>query len=282
MSNGRRRRRRFADKPSYHASAFGGWGDYRTWAEHQFLPKPAEAEAEDAQDVEVEDGARDVEAHDGARDVETDDGVWDAEVAVVGQEGAYGAPEGYDAPEGYGALERYDAPEGYGAPEGYDVPERSWADADEHHYVESSPDAVPRATPTPATDPDWAPPHSTRYENENSRPVGPRPYVISGGRTHGDAPLRMDTLISVTPQGTLSADDPALSPEYRWICDMCREPMAVVEIAGRLRMPIGVAIVLIGDAIGWNLLRMHPLAEVDNQPSLSIITRVREGLLRLP
>ncbi|MEU8040801.1 DUF742 domain-containing protein [Streptosporangium sp. NPDC049078] len=276
MSNGRRRRRRFADKPSYHASAFGGWGDYRTWAEHQFLPKPAEEAAEDARDVEVEDGAREIEAHDGARDVEADDGVWDAEVAVAGEEGTH------DAPEGYGAPERYDVPEGYDAPERYDVPERSWADADEHHYAESFPDAMPRVAPAPATDPDWAPSSSTRYEHENSRPVGPRPYVISGGRTHGDAPLRMDSLISVTPQGTMSADDPALSPEYRWICDMCREPMAVVEIAGRLRMPIGVAIVLIGDAIGWNLLRVHPLAEVDNQPSLNIITRVRDGLLRLP
>jgi|GEM_PF-571321 len=255
MSIGRRRRRRFADKPNYPASAFGGWGDYRTWAEHQFLPKPVEEEPEEARDVEVDDGARE----DDARDVETGDGAWeddarDTEEAVAGEEGAYGDPG------------------------------RSWADADEHHHVESTPDVVPRAGPAPATDldPDWAPPYPARYGRENSRPVGPRPYVLSRGRTRGDTPLRMDTLISVTPQGALSVDDPALSSEYRWICDICREPMAVVEIAGRLRMPIGVTIVLIGDAIGWNLLRMHPVTEADNQPSLGIITRVHEGLRRLP
>ncbi|WP_326830216.1 DUF742 domain-containing protein [Streptosporangium sp. NBC_01810] len=236
MSISRRRRRRDADKPKYHSSAFGGWGDYRLWAENQFLPKPVEEveeEDDDTQDVEADDDTRDVEAA----------------VVDVGRE------------------------------EAHDDPEEFWADVDDHH-VGISPDTVPRVSPAPIPAPDWPPPYPAPYQ-QDSRPVGPRPYVLTGGRTSGDGLLRMDSLISVTPTGMLSVDNPALSPEYRWICDMCQEPMAVIEIAGRIRAPLGVAIVLISDAIGWNLLRVHSPAEVDGQPSIELIVRVHEGLRRL-
>lgn len=136
MSISRRRRRRDADKPKYHSSAFGGWGDYRLWAENQFLPKPVEEveeEDDDTQDVEADDDTRDVEAA----------------VVDVGRE------------------------------EAHDDPEEFWADVDDHH-VGISPDTVPRVSPAPIPAPDWPPPYPAPYQ-QDSRPVGPRPYVLTGG-----------------------------------------------------------------------------------------------------
>lgn len=219
----RRRQRREADGPKYHPLAFGGWGDYKTWAENQFLPKP------------IEDGADDdaLEA--------------DATAVDVTREGTLGDP-----------------------------PEPR-ADDGDHHGTGASPDTGP----VPAAD--QGPPRPYLAEQpQESLPVKARPYVLTGGRTRGDDLLRIDSLISVTPEGTLRAGSPALPQEYRWIFGMCREPMAVIEIAGRLRLPIGVVLVLISDSIGWNLLRAHPPAEVDGRPSVELIMRVHEGLRRLP
>ncbi|MFF3445183.1 DUF742 domain-containing protein [Streptosporangium sp. NPDC002721] len=222
------------------------------------------ADATDAGDA-ADDGARDDES----RDVD----VWDAGMRGVGAAAVNAVNAGDVA--GRGA---------HGDPETSGTGDR---------HPGPFLDAAPRTGPAPMTDPDRAAPHPepnsaphptphlAPYAQQDSRPVGPRPYVLAGGRTGGDGLPRMDALISVTPEGTLSVENPALSPEYRRICDMCREPMAVVEIAGRLRVPIGVAMVLIGDAIGWNLLREHTPAEVDGQPSIGVITRVHEGLLRL-
>ncbi|MEU8379652.1 DUF742 domain-containing protein [Streptosporangium sp. NPDC048865] len=299
MSNGRRRRRRFADTPKYPSSAFGGWGDYRTWAEHQFLPKPAEAEADDGgtrdggtrdagarEDDTWGDGAR----GDGARGDETrGDDTWDAGAAVVdsGRDGTYGDPGAPGAGDHRAGISPDAAPRAGPAPVAGPGAGPAWGTdpgTGPAPVAGSGPGLVPvagpGAAPVPVTGPDREAPNLVRYE-QDPRPVGPRPYVLARGRTGGDGLPRMDSLITVTPEGALSADNPALPPEYRRICDMCREPMAVVEIAGRLRVPIGVAAVLVGDAIGWNLLRAHTSAETDDRPSIGVITRVHEGLLRL-
>ncbi|GAA0988561.1 hypothetical protein GCM10009555_070530 [Acrocarpospora macrocephala] len=201
MSAHRRRRRRSADGPKFHPFAFGGWGDYKTWAEHQFLPKPIE----DVPDDEVLHG----EVLDGE--------VPDHEVldAVV-PDGARGG--------------------------------------------DATADLV-----------------------QHQRPIELRPYVLAlaGGPPHRDDLLRIDSLISLTPEGAITAHSSTLSEQYRQIFDMCQRPTPVVEIAARLRVPIGAAFVLIGDAIGWNLLKAPPPPEVDGQPSLELIIRVYEGLRRL-
>ncbi|MER5627768.1 DUF742 domain-containing protein [Streptosporangium sp. NPDC002544] len=229
----KRRQRRDADGPKYHPLAFGGWGDYKTWAEHQFLPKPIEDSADD--------DARDVDATD----------------VDATQEETRGDP-----PE-----PRFDGDGHHG---------------DGHHGAGIFPDTgpVPDAGPAPATDQGLPGPYLVQHP-QDSLPVKARPYVLTGGRTRGNELLRIDSLISVTPEGAWRADDPALPQEYRWLFGMCQEPMAVIEIAGRLRLPIGVVLVLISDAIGWNLLRAHPVAEVDGQPSVELIMRVHEGLRRL-
>ncbi|GAA1012194.1 hypothetical protein Aple_008410 [Acrocarpospora pleiomorpha] len=201
MSAHRRRRRRGADGPKFHPLAFGGWGDYKTWAEHQFLPRPIE----DVPDDDVLHGE-----------------VLDGEVPDDGR--------GSDATP---VLVQHQQP------------------------VELQPVEL--------------------------RPIELRPYVLAlaGGGTQRDAPLRIDSLISLTPEGAVTAHSSTLSEEYRQIFDMCQRPTPVVEIAARLRVPLGAALVLIGDAIGWNLLKAPPPPEIDGQPSLELIIRVHEGLRRL-
>ncbi|GAA4233477.1 hypothetical protein FHR32_007088 [Streptosporangium album] len=212
MSAHRRQRRRHADGPRFHPLAFGGWGDYKTWAEHQFLPKPIE----DLPDGDARDGdARDGDARDG-------------DIAVE------------DAPPGDAQEQRLD-------------------DGD-HQDV---------GTPIPETDPERP------FVMQQS--VGPRPYILP----LDDDSLRIDSLISVTPEGVQMAQSPTLSDDYRLAFDMCRQPTPVIEIAARLRMPIGVVLVLVSKAIGWNLVKVLPPAEADGQPSLELIIRVYEGLRRL-
>ncbi|MEV0618507.1 DUF742 domain-containing protein [Nonomuraea sp. NPDC050404] len=174
----RRRRRRDADGPKFHPLSFGGWGDYKTWAEHQFLPKPVES----VPDVDTADG----DARDG-------------DVTSV------------------------------------DVPQE--------------------------------------------------PQSVNGGHhdagVRDDGPLGVDSLIWVTPEGAMTAHSPTLGEDYRRVFALCRQPTPVIEIAARLRMPIGAALVLISDAIAWNQLKALPRAQGGEAPSLEVILRVYDGLRQL-
>ncbi|MGW2153950.1 DUF742 domain-containing protein [Nonomuraea sp. NPDC001699] len=193
MSAHRRQRQRYGDGPRFHPLAFGGWGDYKTWAEHQFLPKPME-------DAPAEDGAVAIEE----------------------------AP-----PED--AREQLD-------------------DGDQRDIGTSAPGSLAM-----------------------EQPVGQRPYILA----LDEDPLRIDSLISVTPEGIQTVRSPTLSDEYRLVFDMCRQPTPVIEIAARLRMPIGAALALVSKAMGWNLVKVLPPATAEVQPSLEVIIRVHEGLRRL-
>jgi len=72
-----------------------------------------------------------------------------------------------------------------------------------------------------------------------------RPYAVTGGRTRPDYELAIEALVSTTRLGDRSAESTA--PERQQICDLCRRARSVAEIAAYLRMPLGVARVLVGD-----------------------------------
>ena len=70
-----------------------------------------------------------------------------------------------------------------------------------------------------------------------------RPFLVTGGRTHPlrDG-LRIETIVTAPP----SALSAPLRFEARRIVEVCQRPMAVVDVAVALRVPLGVAKVLIG------------------------------------
>jgi Protein of unknown function (DUF742) len=77
-----------------------------------------------------------------------------------------------------------------------------------------------------------------------------RPYAVTGGRTR---------------------------PDY----DLCRRARSVAEIAAYLRMPLGVARVLVGDMAQEGLVRVHQAQASTDRPDLALMQRVLNGLRNL-
>jgi hypothetical protein len=105
---------------------------------------------------------------------------------------------------------------------------------------------------------------------------GLRPYLLTGGRVGPvDATLEAEAQVATTPAGRAGVD--RLSFERRAIVLLCREPMAMAEIAARLDLHLGVVRVIVGDLIAaGQLVARRPEPGVER--SVSIIERVIRGL----
>ncbi len=83
-----------------------------------------------------------------------------------------------------------------------------------------------------------------------------RPYAMTGGRTGGDGPD-----IPLEAQVLASSQAAEYHGSYRWeaarLLEMVETPMALVEIAARLEVPVGVARVLVGDLVEDGSLIIH-------------------------
>jgi hypothetical protein len=64
---------------------------------------------------------------------------------------------------------------------------------------------------------------------------------------------------------------------------MCELPKSVAEIAANIQAELGLARILITDAIRLKLVTVHEDEFAsDDEPSIDLIARVLEGLVRLP
>ncbi|WP_414635524.1 DUF742 domain-containing protein [Actinophytocola sp.] len=107
-----------------------------------------------------------------------------------------------------------------------------------------------------------------------------RPYTKTGGRTRSDYDLAIEALVSTSERGR--APDGAVRPEHRSICGLCLDTRSVAEVAAHLRLPLGVARVLIGDMAGLGLVLIHQSGMVvGDRPSIEFMERVLSGLRRL-
>jgi uncharacterized protein DUF742 len=107
-----------------------------------------------------------------------------------------------------------------------------------------------------------------------------RPYTKTGGRTRSDYDLAIEALVSTSERGR--APDAAVLPEHRSICGLCLDTRSVAEVAAHLRLPLGVARVLIGDMAGMGLVLIHQSGMVvGDRPSIEFMERVLSGLRRL-
>jgi Protein of unknown function (DUF742) len=113
-------------------------------------------------------------------------------------------------------------------------------------------------------------------ESDGSLPSGLRPYLLTRGRAGPvDGTLEIETQVAATPTGRASLD--ALVFEQRDIVGMCVTPMAIVEIAARLGLHLGVARVLVDDLVAaGHLAARRP--ETGIERSAPIIERVIRGL----
>jgi hypothetical protein len=144
---------------------------------------------------------------------------------------------------------------------------------------------VARRAEVPAPLPDDAPTAPlhlselrNRMEGLESR-VSVRPYVRTRGRTRARADLRVETLVSIPSPRPLLED-----PEHRAISELCDGPRSVAEVAALMRVPLGVARILIGDMADEGTLTVHPTVDglgPGPGPDRAVMGRVLRGLHRL-
>jgi hypothetical protein len=107
-----------------------------------------------------------------------------------------------------------------------------------------------------------------------------RPYSWTRGRTKSTVDLRIEALVTTSERG----DDinGMTQTEHRSVAELCREPRSVAEIATGLRVPLGVAKVLVGDMADLGLVIVHKTATGGaNKAHLLLMERVLSGLRRL-
>ena len=102
-------------------------------------------------------------------------------------------------------------------------------------------------------------------------------YALTGGRTRSSngAELPVETLVTVTSSGQ-RADE--LHLEYRATVELAARPISVVEIGAALRVPVGVARVLVSDLVDAGYLVVHLPPAAEGGPTPEILERLLEGL----
>lgn len=112
-----------------------------------------------------------------------------------------------------------------------------------------------------------------------------RPYTMTGGRTGRELPLiALEALVTATPTGQRMRD------QLRWeacrIIDLTRRGMALVELAARLDVPIGVVRVLVSDLVKRSAVeltepREEPVDEEDGLAYATLLKKVLDGIKSL-
>ena len=106
-----------------------------------------------------------------------------------------------------------------------------------------------------------------------------RPYAVTGGRTAPRMNLALETLVSTAM--TVHQDVSSLTPEYQAIMALCRQVRSVAEVSALLRMPLGVARILIADMATEGLVHVHQQQLDAGKPDQNLLERVLSGLRRL-
>ena len=106
-----------------------------------------------------------------------------------------------------------------------------------------------------------------------------RPYAVTGGRTKPRYQLQIEAMVAASHYE--ARDLSVLSPECQAILGFCRDWRSVAESSAVLRMPLGVARVLIADMAMEGLVRVHQLDHAQGRPDINLLERVLSGLRKL-
>ena len=102
-----------------------------------------------------------------------------------------------------------------------------------------------------------------------------RPFVVTGGRTRArDESLRMETMVQ-----TVGKAPGNLNFEHARTVELCWEPHSIAEVAAGLGVPLGVAVVLVGDLVDAGCLETTYSDPVEIE--LSALTRMIERVRAL-
>lgn len=115
--------------------------------------------------------------------------------------------------------------------------------------------------------------HQTDRSDSDSSFV--RPYMITGGRTVGDAgDISLETLV------VAKLPNDGLSPDHATVVDLCSkgQPLSVIEVALHMDQPIGVARVLVADLTASGHVEQYDTAATENA---ALVRRLLEGIRSL-
>jgi hypothetical protein len=107
-----------------------------------------------------------------------------------------------------------------------------------------------------------------------------RPYALTGGRTRALTELPIETIVRTSARGTVQSV--RLTMERKRIISLCQVPNSIAEISAHLKIPLGVARVLVGDMTNEGLLDRHAIPTTkNNRPDVKLLERVLHGLQAL-
>lgn len=107
-----------------------------------------------------------------------------------------------------------------------------------------------------------------------------RLYTVTGGRSHVDD----DTFDLVTLIVSECEPAPGMQSEHVRILELCRHPVAVVEVAAELRLPVTVVRILLGDLLATSRIsaRQPPQSRsAASLPDTELLKEVLHGLRNL-
>lgn len=107
-----------------------------------------------------------------------------------------------------------------------------------------------------------------------------RPYARTGGRTRPSGQdLPLEATVATTVAGHAAAVE--LAHESKLIVDQCRTPTTVLDLAARLRVPLGVARVLVADLAEAGHVAVHHHGSDPHRPDMQLLERVLDGIRSL-
>ncbi|MGI5126179.1 DUF742 domain-containing protein [Pseudonocardia sp. CA-107938] len=115
---------------------------------------------------------------------------------------------------------------------------------------------------------------------EPAEPSAVRPYTWTRGRTKSGLDLAIETLVSTSQRGRDQIG--LLQVEHRAVAELCAETRSVAEVAALMKLPLGVARVLLGDMAGLGVVTVHQTSgSTGSTPDMALMERVLSGLRRL-
>jgi hypothetical protein len=136
---------------------------------------------------------------------------------------------------------------------------------------------LPPVKPTPV--PRTPVPQPVLVDMPDDDPAMVRPYAWTGGRTRAENEIRVEAMISTTPD----LDETTLTQvEHCSIARLCRSPRSVAEISAELDIPLQVAKIVLGDMVATGLVVVHRTTGLSGGSThLALMERVLGGLRRL-
>jgi hypothetical protein len=108
-----------------------------------------------------------------------------------------------------------------------------------------------------------------------------RPYAVTRGRTEPTRDIAIEAVLLTGERGVEASR--YAGRDRVLIANLCRDrAQSLAEIAVSLRVPLGVARVLVADMITEGILTLHePLEAGDTEERINVLERVLIGLRKL-